>query len=795
MELIKPFSSIHKSDSGIAGGKGASLGEMLNAGIPVPDGFVILSTTFDEFLHKAHLLEEIDAVLGAVDHKVVHSVDEASEKIQELIKHARMPADIVDEIESQFSSLDSEFVAVRSSATAEDGADHAWAGQLDSYLNTTKDTLLEKVQHCWASLFTPRAIFYRFEKGLHTTKISVAVVVQKMVNSEKSGIAFSVHPVTEYRNQMIIEAGFGLGEAIVSGSVTPDSYVIEKEPRKIIDINISNQTRAMYRASGGGSEWVDLHKDVSSSQVLTEAEILELSELVVRIENHYGFPCDIEWAYENGKFYITQSRPITTLKEIVPIENNQKISQDISKFIQDIQNNPLEYEAGRAMYTWVANVLFSYFYKSGPWAINLPAVVSFENNNFKLYISFTQSVLDETLENFLHKNAVANIEQEIKSVSEEIRILTEATDLSTKTSLQKSFKECFSLFQSLHQCATYIRKLDKALVREVGRRFPNDTSDILSHCNTADRYSFFMQEELALCKVAKSLHADSCIDENTILEIFNTYNHITLGYFTEVSRTKKYYIDRLSTIIKDGALIVESIILKDHHDHITEREEYISRYPESKQILMLIGESGWLKDCYKFYVNKAQLSFDSLWVAASKVTGLPVEYLKDLMFEDVLDILGGKDIDENKIASYNKKSIFIAKTTEYFCHLTGTDASLFEKKYLIGNDSQGASLKGRPACKGKAQGKVVVVLSINDFSKVNSGDILVVQNTSPDFLSVLHKASAVLAEEGGITAHVSVITREFNIPAVVGLQNVTQILKDGDMVEVDANTGVITIIK
>ena len=131
MELIKPFSSIHKSDSGIAGGKGASLGEMLNAGIPVPDGFVILSTTFDEFLHKAHLLEEIDAVLGAVDHKVVHSVDEASEKIQELIKHAIMPADIVDEIESQFSSLDSEFVAVRSSATAEDGADHAWAGHLD----------------------------------------------------------------------------------------------------------------------------------------------------------------------------------------------------------------------------------------------------------------------------------------------------------------------------------------------------------------------------------------------------------------------------------------------------------------------------------------------------------------------------------------------------------------------------------------------------------------------------------------------------------------------------------------
>ena len=310
----KPFSNLSKKDVNIAGGKGASLGEMLNMGITVPDGFVILSTTFDEFLHKADLIQEIDAILESVDHKAVHSIDGASEKIQELIKHAEMPSDIASEIKKEFIELDSEFVAVRSSATAEDGADHAWAGQLDSYLNTTKDTLLEKVQHCWASLFTPRAIFYRFEKGLNTTKISVAVVIQKMVNSEKSGIAFSVHPVTEDRNQIIIEAGFGLGEAIVSGSVTPDSYVVEKEPRKIIDINISNQTRAMYRKAGGGNEWQELGEK-GGTQVFSEPEILSLAEIIMTIENHYGFPCDIEWAFESGKFYIVQSRPITTLSK------------------------------------------------------------------------------------------------------------------------------------------------------------------------------------------------------------------------------------------------------------------------------------------------------------------------------------------------------------------------------------------------------------------------------------------------------------------------------------------------
>lgn len=315
MKLTLNFKELGKNDALIAGGKGASLGEMAQAGIPVPLGFVVLSTTFDEFTKQADLVQEIDAVIDQVNHKDINNVELAAEKIQGLIKNVVMPPAIAQEIKEQFQQLNTEFVAVRSSATAEDGAENAWAGQLDSFLNTKEANLLEKVQLCWASLFTPRAIFYRFEKGLHKTKISVAVVVQKMVNSEVSGIAFSVHPVTEDRNQMIIEAGFGLGEAIVSGQVTPDSYVVEKEPRRIIDTNVSTQTRALYRVQTGGNEWLDIPEPKASSQVLTEKQILDFADLIMRIENHYGFPCDIEWAFEKGEFYIVQSRPITTLKK------------------------------------------------------------------------------------------------------------------------------------------------------------------------------------------------------------------------------------------------------------------------------------------------------------------------------------------------------------------------------------------------------------------------------------------------------------------------------------------------
>lgn len=313
MELIRPFGRLGKGDAGIAGGKGASLGEMTQAAIPVPPGFVVLADAFERFLVEADLNQELDTIFHTVNNQEIRTVDLASERIRLLITGAKMPEDIAQTIRDNFKQLDAQYVAVRSSATAEDGATAAWAGQLETYLNTTEEDLIENVQKCWASLFTPRAIFYRFEKGMHGSKISVAVVVQKMVQSEVSGIAFSVHPVTEDYNQLIIEAGFGLGEAIVSGQVTPDSYVIEKQPRRIIDKNVTYQGRALWRGANGGNEWRELSEAEGNKPALTDEQALELAELVLKIERHYGFPCDIEWAFEAGTFYITQSRPITTL--------------------------------------------------------------------------------------------------------------------------------------------------------------------------------------------------------------------------------------------------------------------------------------------------------------------------------------------------------------------------------------------------------------------------------------------------------------------------------------------------
>ena len=310
--FTKNFKQLSKNDVGIAGGKGASLGEMTQAKIPVPPGFVVLSPAFDRFLEETDLKQEIEALLDKINYDDVASVENASVAIHDLIHDARFPKDLEKEILIDFDKLDAKFVAVRSSATAEDSSVASWAGELESYLNTTRKTLLGNVKKCWASLFTPRAIFYRNEKGLRNTHVSVAVVVQKMVQSEVAGIAFTVHPVTQDRNQMIIEACWGLGEFIVGGIVTPDSYVLHKKEKNLVDINVAEQTKMLVGSASGNRE-VNVPANQKSKQKIDAKQIMQLADICISIEKHYGFPCDIEWAMEKNKFYVVQSRPITTL--------------------------------------------------------------------------------------------------------------------------------------------------------------------------------------------------------------------------------------------------------------------------------------------------------------------------------------------------------------------------------------------------------------------------------------------------------------------------------------------------
>lgn len=323
MEFVKTFAHITQKDASLAGGKGASLGEMVHAGIPVPSGFVILSEAYRQFVSEMSgdspgIFEFIDQELQKVNLQDARSLEQVSTNIRKAFLEKPFPDQFKKEILATFQELQSEYVAVRSSATAEDSSTASWAGELETYLNTTEATLFENIKRCWSSLFTPRAIFYCLEKKMDLKSIAVPVVVQQMVQSEVSGIAFTVHPVTQDRDQIIIEAGFGLGEAIVGGYITPDSYIIQKSTLGIVEITPSVQEKKLIKDISQHSHtpnvWIELSQETGGQQKLTSEKITELAHILKKIEDHYGFPCDIEWAYEAGKFYITQSRPITTLQ-------------------------------------------------------------------------------------------------------------------------------------------------------------------------------------------------------------------------------------------------------------------------------------------------------------------------------------------------------------------------------------------------------------------------------------------------------------------------------------------------
>ena len=316
------FTEIGKEDLAEAGGKGANLGELTRAGIPVPPGFVVTASSYREFIRRNGLASVIERELDGLDVQDSRALQERSARVREAILAAPMPLEIEREIVSAYRQLGEGPVAVRSSATAEDLPEASFAGQQSTFLNVVgAENVVKAVQACWASLFEARAVFYRAQGGYDHLEVALAVPVQRMVQSEKSGVMFTVEPVSSDPNKVTIEAVWGLGEAIVSGEISPDFYLVDKATLAILERQVAPQDRMLVRATGGngrcdrGNEWVPVPAEMRDAPKLSDEEVVELARIGLRVEEHYGAPQDIEWAYERGQFYLVQSRPVTTLRE------------------------------------------------------------------------------------------------------------------------------------------------------------------------------------------------------------------------------------------------------------------------------------------------------------------------------------------------------------------------------------------------------------------------------------------------------------------------------------------------
>ncbi|MBR7005857.1 MAG: phosphoenolpyruvate synthase [Candidatus Methanomethylophilaceae archaeon] len=312
---IVDVNELHVEDVPFVGGKGANLGELTNAGFPVPEAFVLTTVAYDYFIDSSKIFDAINKELDAIDRDSDDSLAKASEKIRGLFEEYEIPKDLKDEVVSKYKMLfpsgKKGFVAVRSSATAEDLPDASFAGQQETYLNVKDEAdLFDKIRKCWSSLFTARAIAYREKQGYAHSEVKLAVVVQRMVNSEFSGIMFTKNP-NNGADEIIVEAGYGLGEAIVGGEVTPDTYVVDKQKINVMKKIVSSQSWKYVRGPKGGVKKQNVAKSKVDSQKIPDARIQEIAGIGRQIEIHYDKPMDMEWCIEDDKVYIVQARPIT----------------------------------------------------------------------------------------------------------------------------------------------------------------------------------------------------------------------------------------------------------------------------------------------------------------------------------------------------------------------------------------------------------------------------------------------------------------------------------------------------
>ena len=316
MRYVEDIANLGMADAEEAGGKGANMGEMVKAQLPVPPGFVVLRDSYLASIRAAGAADELnaahrEAMLHALD---TDRFDQMCATMKALVLKAGMAPEVQERILESYRGMGTDcFVAVRSSATGEDGADASFAGMNETYTNVRgEQDLIEAVKNCWASLFAPRVVSYRASRGF-TADPAMAVVVQLMIASERSGVAFTADPTTDATDRVVIEGAFGQGEVVVSGSVEPDNYVVDKKTGEILSRHTGYKSFEIIRGSDGKDQRVELDEAQAEAQVLTDDEVSEIARIAVRSEQHAGCPQDTEWAIADGKTYIVQTRTITTL--------------------------------------------------------------------------------------------------------------------------------------------------------------------------------------------------------------------------------------------------------------------------------------------------------------------------------------------------------------------------------------------------------------------------------------------------------------------------------------------------
>lgn len=886
---VMHFNEVDRTSLPEVGGKGANLGEMSKAGFPVPSGFCITTSAYRDFIAASH---KMDRFLDLLDQLTLDQPDEIS-KLGKLIRDHLLTIPISQTI--KFSVLDAwkivgeeKAYAVRSSATAEDLPTASFAGQQETYLNVKGiDQLLQAVRKCWSSLFTDRAIIYRIKNGSGHRSVYLSVVVQQMIFPEVSGLMFTVDPVSGHRNIISIDASFGLGEALVSGIVSADSYQVREG--QIVKKQIAEKKKAVYPVTEGGTVTKELAPELQNKQALSDDKILELTQLGQRIEKHYCSEQDIEWCLAGDRFYILQSRPITSLYPVPKVYGNKlhvflslahlqmmtdamkpmgiSIFRGIFPLGKDSSSfpNSVIVEAGNRLFLDVTSLLY--------------------NKPFRRYFIWRIAVLDELMGDALAKIVSSEIFQQ------------EATANKGTT------KQVFDLFKPM--LPLYL----KGIPVIVNNLFFLDPSGIIERATAPleqiiDKYRHLIMQvsgterikrvQESMGKLLQELNGSLMYVPLSfiVLPIANRLTRLWLGEDLDVDTlsksppgnvtgemglmigdladaARKYpevvdYLERAedSTFyqglgkVKGGdifmaeldrfmelygmrcpgeidisnirwweapTLLVPSIInhiksnapgehrnrfrqgRKEAQEAIQKLLERIGKTPIGSlkarlmsRLLFIYRNSTGLREFPKYVIVRFFDIYRQAIFAEARILhqrGI-LEREEDVFYlylDELISLLENRFNEDLKQLIDSRKRAY-----EQYQKMTPPRVMTSEGEVITGVRSDieapKGALIGTPVSAGIAEGYVKVILK-PEAAKLNKGDVLVAPFTDPGWTPLFYSVEALVVEIGGMMTHGSVIAREYGIPAVVGIENATKILKDGQYVRVDGTRGFVQVLK
>lgn len=797
---IKFFKDIDEND--IVGGKGANLANMLQHGFNVPNGFVISANIFNSFLDENHIKEDINKLIQECDINDEKKTEYISNQIISILDKCNISNSIQNEIIDNCKLLNSKEVAVRSSATSEDGKNHAWAGQLETFLNVDESNIIEAVKKCWCSIFSPRALFYRI-KNNDISDIAVAVVIQEMVQSEESGIAFSINPTTNNKNEIVIEAVLGLGEAIVSGKVSPDTYIIDKNENIITNKEIKEQ-----RIKLENTKWIIVED--GNSQKLNDDKIRELSNTIKEIESLYGFPVDIEWGIQNNRIYILQCRPITTIKDnnLINIIKNAGdwkfyVSRKFNWFVENTE-----------IYSTLENIQKEVL----GFELAVQNYLCLNGDEYSLDTDF--DILCEKLDRFFNADVnffdkFAKIEMDIvDEVNKYIDYLKNKNlgELDTDGLINefKRFNILYikSFIAGMTRPEDYLTKtLEEELINQNYNR--QDIDNIFAKISTCPNEIplSYSEEPLDLLKMALESKNETNIDD-LINKHIKKYAWIKGPLeFEDTCFTKEEYIERLNNLANDN--IEEKIenILQVRKNNDVEYMNIMKQYSFSTKILKLIEAIRnfiFLRTYTTEYSDKLfYTGRHTIFKEITQRTNVVDSDLIMLTDIEILDIInsGTMSPEISSILKDRKKGFAMIWIDGIVTTVFGDESidiqNEIAKEFKTTDDTYDNDdiIIGDIANKGKAKGIAKILTSYNDVYKVQKGDIIVATMTTPDYIFAMEKAAGFITDEGGITCHAAILSREFNVPCIVGTIDATKKIKNGDLIEIDAYNGKIYKIK